>query len=107
MKSPLSRVSMAHKYVIRIHERVLECAVDNTSLRRRGVHRAASIISINTFITVISQAVQGISFRKVLQLCSSGYTRVIDEAIETEGVLQYTPSGAGSTSRPNIQWKSP
>ena len=73
-----------------------------------GVDRGASIISINTFITVIFQAAQGFSCRKVLQLYGSGYTCMIDEPTRAAnlrnggGVLRYAPRGARLTSRRNM-----
>lgn len=63
-----------------------------------------SIISINTFITIISQAVQEISFCEIWRLCAA-CTRVNLYKPGGRGVLQYTPLQAGLTSPRNIPMK--
>lgn len=70
---------------------------------------AASIISINTFITAISQGAPGISCRNILQLRGSGNTCMIDRRTDGRvanprndgGVLRHAPRGTHLTSRRN------
>lgn len=102
----LFRISI-HKYIIRAHE----CPINNTFALHPPIpiaclYRTPSIISINTFITIISQAAQEISFCEIWRLCA-GYTRVNLYKPRGRGVLQYTPLQAGLTSPRNILRNQP